>query len=186
MPSTTTITKGLAIIHKNQNWLVTEAQFVNPGKGAAFTRCKLKNLKTDQTVEHTFRSGEAVEVIDTKRLKCQFLYKDGSGFHFMDSETYEQFTLQPDAIGDDEKYLLDGTDCYALYIESIPVSIQVPPKMTFTVKETTPGVKGDTATGGNKDAVLDTGLVVKVPLFIKEGEKIVVNTENGTYVSKAN
>lgn len=186
MPTTTNIIKGIAIIHKNQSWLVVEAQFVNPGKGSAFTRCKLKNLKTDQSIEHTFRSGEAVELVDTKRLKCQFLYKDGSGFHFMDNDTYEQFSLQAEAIGDNSNYLIDGTECYALYIDNKPVSIQVPPKMTFTVKETTPGVKGDTATGGNKDATLETGLVVKVPLFIKEDEQIIINTENGQYISKAN
>lgn len=186
MPTTTDIRKGIAIIHKDQSWLVADAQFVNPGKGTAFTRTKLKNLKSDQTVEHTFRSGEAVELIDAKRLKCQFLYKDGNGFHFMDNESYEQFTLQPEAIGDNDKYLLDGIDCYALNIDGVPVSIQVPAKMVFEVKETTPGVKGDTATGGNKDATLETGLVLKVPLFIKEGEKIIVNTENGEYVSKSN
>ena len=135
MPTTTSITKGLAIIHKNQNWLVVEAQFVNPGKGAAFTRCKLKNLNTGQTVEHTFRSGEAVELIEAKNLKCQFLYKDGSGYHFMDNDTYEQFTLQEDAVGDGTKYLIDGTECYALHIDGTPVSIQVPAKMTFEINK---------------------------------------------------
>lgn len=185
MATTTSIVKGIAIDFKHSTWLVAEAQFVNPGKGAAFTRTKLKNLKTDQVIEHTFRSGEAVETVDVMRNKCQFLYKDGSGYHFMDNESYEQFTLNEGIIGDDKKYLVDGTECYALVLDGTPVSIQVPPKMDFTVIETTPGVKGDTATGGSKDAKIETGAVIKVPLFIKEGEKIKVNTEDGTYVSKA-
>lgn len=185
MATTTNITKGLAIKYKDQNWLVAEAQFVNPGKGAAFTRAKLRNLKTDQVVENTFRSGEAVEIIDVVRTKCQFLYKDGDDYHFMDNESYEQFTLDAATIGDAIKYLLDGTECYAMYIEGKPVSIQIPAKMAFKIIQTTPGVKGDTATGGSKEATIESGAVIKVPLFIKEGEKIIVNTEEHTYVSKA-
>ena len=184
MATTTSITKGLAIEYKDQPWLVVEAQFVNPGKGAAFTRTKIKNLKTEQVIEITFRSGEAVEVIDVSRQKCQFLYADGTDYHFMNNENYEQFFLTEAAIDDAKKYLIDGTEVYALQLVGTPISIQVPPKMTFTVTQTTPGVKGDTATGGSKEATIETGTVVKVPLFIKEGEKIVVNTEDGSYVSK--
>ncbi len=186
MPSTTNITQGLAINFKDQAWLVASAQFVNPGKGSAFTRCKLKNLKTGQVVEHTFKSSESVEVTDTVRSKCQYLYSDGNEYHFMNNENYEQFSLSKEEVGENSaKYLLDGTDCYALYIEGKPVSIQIPQKMEFTIIETTPGVKGDTATGGSKEATIDTGAIVKVPLFIKEGEKIIVNTESDEYVSKA-
>lgn len=184
MATTTTIYKGLVILYKHNPWLVAEAQFVNPGKGAAFTRTKLKNLKTDQVIEITFRSGEAVETLETLRKKCQYLYNDGSNYHFMDNESYEQFDFDKAVIGNAKNYLIDGTECYALYIEGKPVSIQIPPKMTFTVMQTTPGVKGDTATGGSKEATIETGAVIKVPLFIKEGEKIIVNTEESTYVSK--
>lgn len=185
MPTTTDIKKGLAIDWKHGHWLITDAQFVNPGKGSAFTRCKLRNLKTDQVVENTFRSGEAVEVVDTVRSKCQYLYNDGSDYHFMNNESYEQFSLDSALIGDDSKFLLDNTEVYILFIDGIPVSIQLPAKMEFTVVSTPPGVKGDTATGGSKEATIDTGAVIKVPLFIKEGEKIIVNTEDGSYVSKA-
>lgn len=184
MPSTTNITKGLTISWKHGNWLIIEAQFVNPGKGAAFTRCKLRNIKTDQVVENTFRSGEAVETVETQRKKCQYLYNDGTEYHFMDNETYEQFSLPEKTIGNDKDYLLEDTECYALYIEGTPVSVQLPPKMTFTVVSAPPGVKGDTATGGSKEVEIDTGAKVKVPLFISEGEKIIVNTEDGSYVSK--
>ncbi len=185
MPSTTDIKKGLVIDFKHGAWLITVAQFVNPGKGAAFTRAKLRNLKSGQVIENTFRSGEAVETLDVVNKRCQYLYSDGNDYFFMDNDSYEQFSLDLETIGDDSKFLLDGTDCYAMYIEGKPVSIQLPPKMDFVVTETSPGVKGDTATGGSKDAVIETGAVIKVPLFIKEGEKIKVNTDDGSYVSKA-
>ncbi len=185
MASTTNIVKGLTLSWKHGNWLIVDAQFVNPGKGAAFTRCKLRNIKTDQVVENTFRSGEAVETVETQRKKCQYLYNDGSEYHFMDNDSYEQFSFPEATIGDAKRFLLEDTECYALYIEGTPVSIQLPPKMTFTVISAPPGVKGDTATGGSKDVEIDTGAKVKAPLFISEGEKIIVNTEDGSYVSKA-
>lgn len=185
MPTTTSITHGLTIKFKGQNWTIINTQFVNPGKGAAFTRAKMRNLKTGQVIENTFKSGEAVEMIETARKKAQYLYNDASGYHFMDNDTYEQFTLPQDAIGDNKKFMLDGIECYMLYIDNNPINIQLPPKMDFKVIETTPGVKGDTATGGSKDCTIETGAVIKVPLFIKEGEKICVNTELGQYVGKA-
>lgn len=185
MTMTTSISKGLAIRFKDQPWLITKTDFVSPGKGTAFTRTKLKNLKTDQVIEVTFKSGESIEEIETIRKRCQYLYNDGSNFHFMDNESYEQFSLSKETIGDAYKFLLDGTECYALHIEGTPVSIQLPPKMDFKVISTTPGVKGDTATGGAKECTIETGATIRVPLFIKEGEIIKVNTEDSTYVSKA-
>ncbi len=186
MASTTDIKQGMVILFKNNPWLITTAQFVNPGKGGAFTRAKLRNLKSGQVVENTFRSGEAVEVIDMQKPRCQYLYKDGDGYNFMNNETYEQFSLDAEAIGDAAKYMLDDMECYAMYLDGIPVSIQIPPKMDLLVTDTTPGVKGDTATGGSKEATLETGTVIKVPLFIEIGDKVKVNTEDGGYVSKAN
>lgn len=185
MATTTNIVKGLTINFKNNPWLIIDAQFVNPGKGSAFTRTKVRNIKTGQVIEHTFRSGEAVEVFETQRKTCQFLYKDNEGYHFMDDENYEQFTMEQSLIGDAERFLLEGTNCYALHIEGVPVNIQLPPKMDFTVISAPPGYKGDTATGGSKECTIETGAKIKVPLFIKEGEKIKVNTEDGTYVGKA-
>lgn len=184
MVTTQNIVKGLALSHKGQAWIVISTQFVNPGKGAAFTRAKMRNLKTAQVLEVTFKSGESVEVVDTIRKKCQFLYRDGNEFHFMDNETYDQFVIQKEGIGDNIKFLIDGTDVHVLFIEGNPISIQLPPKMDFKVVKTTPGVKGDTATGGNKDAEIETGAIIKVPLFIKEGETIKINTETGDYISK--
>lgn len=185
MSTTTSIVKNLAISWKHGNWLIIDAQFVNPGKGAAFTRAKLRNLQTGQVVENTFRSGEAVETIEVVRQKCQYLYNDGANYYFMDNENFEQFSLETAAMGDSPRFLIDDTECYVMYIDGTPISIQLPPKMAFTVISTPPGVKGDTATGGSKEATIDTGTVIKVPLFIKEGEKIMVNTDDGSYVSKA-
>lgn len=185
MPTTTNIVQGLAIEFKGNPWLILTAQFVNPGKGAAFTRSKLRNLKTGQVIENTFRSGEAVELIDMARTKCQFLYSEGTAYHFMDNESYEQFSLEEEVIADAKQYLLDGTECYAMYLDGVPVSIQIPQKMEFKVIEAPPGLKGDTATGGSKEVKIETGAMIKVPLFIKEGDKIKVNTDNGEYVSKA-
>ncbi|MBD3360633.1 elongation factor P, partial [Candidatus Peregrinibacteria bacterium] len=153
--------------------------------GSAFTRTKLKNLKTDQVIENTFKSGEAVELADIIRKKCQYLYNDGNEYYFMDNVNYEQFSLNKEAIGEAAKFLLEGTECYALHIDGKPVSIQLPPKMDFKVVSTTPGVKGDTATGGSKECTIETGATIKVPLFIKEDDIIKINTEDGTYVSKA-
>ncbi len=185
MPGTTNIVHGIAIEFKNQPWLITETQFVNPGKGAAFTRAKLKNLKTGQVIENTFKSGESVELIDMSKNKCQFLYKDGDLWNFMDNTTYEQFSLETSAIGEVSKYLLEGTECYAMYLDGVPVNIQIPQKMDFKVVEAPPGLKGDTATGGTKEVVIETGAKVKVPLFIKEGDVIKVNTDTNEYFSKA-
>ena len=176
---------GTAMHFKNGSWVVVSAQFVNPGKGGAFSRVKLKNLETNQVIENTFKSTENIEEIDVERKKAQFLYNTGTEFFFMDNDSYEQFSLEKIAIGEGDKYLLDGTQCYVLYIEGKPVSVQLPAKMDFKVIEAPPGVKGDTATGGSKEVVIETGTRIKVPLFIKEGEKICVNTEDGTYVSKA-
>lgn len=184
MSSTTDLKQGLTILFKGNPWLIAVAQFVNPGKGSAFTRAKLRQLKTGQVVEHTFKSGEAVELVDVLRTKCQYLYNDGEMYNFMDNESYEQFALDKEAIGDAAKYLIENTECYAMYIDGNPVSIQIPAKMTFKVISAPPGYKGDTATGGSKDVTIETGAVVKVPLFIEEGDLIMVNTSEGNYVSK--
>lgn len=185
MASTTDIVQGLAILHNGKPWLITTAQFVNPGKGSAFTRAKLKQLKTNQVVEHTFRSGEAVELIDVARTKCQYVYNDGENYNFMDNTSYEQFSLDKETIGDAAKYLIENTEVYAMYIEGTPVSVQLPPKMNFKVISAPPNYKGDTASGGGKDVTLETGMVIKAPLFIKEGETITVNTTDGSYAGKA-
>jgi len=186
MPTTTDIKKGIAIVHKGQTWVVTQAQFVSPGKGAAFTRVKLKNLQGGGNAEVTYKSGESVETAEVQYKKCQYMYGDSENFNFMDSENFEQFSLDSESMGDSGQLLKDGIECYAMYIEGVPVSIQLPPKMDFLVTSAEPGVKGDSATGAAKDCVIETGLKVKVPLFVNEGDIIKINTEDFSYVSKAN
>ena len=186
MTSTQDIKQGIAINFKNGAWLVSEAQFVNPGKGAAFTRAKLRNLRSGQVIEITFKSGETVELVDVVRNKCQYLYTDGTDYNFMDNVTYEQFSLDKKTLGDAVKYLIDDTECYAMYLDGTPISIQLPPKMDFKVISSPPGTKGDTATGGAKDVIIETGATVRAPLFIDEGDIIKINTDDGSYVSKAN
>ncbi|MFA6917395.1 MAG: elongation factor P [Candidatus Gracilibacteria bacterium] len=186
MGTTTEIRKGIAVVFKGQTWLVTQAQFVSPGKGSAFTRVKLKNLTSGTNAEVTYKSGEAVETADVQHKKCQFMYTDGTSYNFMDNDSFEQFSLDAEAIGDAVKLLKDGIECYAMYIDNVPVSIQLPPKMDFLVTFAEPGVKGDTATGASKDCTIETGLTIKVPLFVNEGDIIKINTEDFSYVSKAN
>lgn len=185
MPSTTSIKKGIAINFKGQSWLIIDDTHVHPSRGSAFTRARLRNLKTGQILEETFRSGEAVELADTSRRKCQYLYKDGSTYHFMDNENYEEFYLEEEALVDAKNFLLEGTQCYALHIDNNPVSIQLPPKMEFKITEAPPGLKGDTAQGGSKECTIETGTKIKTPLFINEGDIVLVNTETSEYAGKA-
>jgi elongation factor P len=186
MATTTDIRKGIAVIHKGQTWVVVQAQFVSPGKGSAFTRVKLKCLTGGQNAEVTYKSGEAVETADVQYRKCQYLYNDGTNYNFMDNDSFEQFTLTKEDIGDAVQLLKDGTECHAMHIEGQARSIQLPPKMDFKVTFAEPGVKGDSATGALKDCTIETGLTLKVPLFVNEDDIIKINTEDFSYVSKAN
>lgn len=185
MAVTTTLRTGMSIMYKDQAWLIAGAQFVSPGKGSAFTKTKLKNLKTGQTVEITFKSTEALELVDVQHLKCQYLYNDGESYHFMNNDTYDQFSLDKSIVGDAAKFLMDGAECYAMYVDNNPVSIQLQPKMAFKVISAPPRSRGDTATTETKECTIETGATVRVPGFISEGDVIRVNTEDGSYVGKA-
>lgn len=146
---------------------------------------KLKNLLTGANIEKTFTSGENVKEADVEYRKAEFLYSGGDSYSFMDNESYEQFDFGEDILGQKTKYLLEGMEISIAYWEGTPLSIQLPVTVEMTVEQTEPGVKGDTVSGGTKPATTETGLVVKVPLFISEGEKIVVNTETGEYKERA-
>lgn len=148
-------------------------------------RSKLKNVKTGATLDKTFLAGESFELVQVARQKVQYLYKDDSAAFFMDESTYEQFEVPLDIIEGSVDYLLDGATVDGVFFEGSMISIELPPKMVFEVKETSPGVKGDTVSGGKKPATLETGLVVQVPLFINEGDKVRVNTDTGEYVERA-
>lgn len=182
MGDTTDIRKGAVIRHNNDLFVVSGAQFVNPGKGSAFTKTKMKSISSGKSIEITYKSGESVDTVQVEYTNMQYLYNNGNFYSFMNKDTYETVDVDVTTLGDDAKYLKEGLDVVAVMFEGRVVAIELPKKVTYTVVEAPPAVRGDSA-GGNvtKETVLDNGLKVQVPIFIKEGEEIVVNTETGDY-----
>ena len=165
-------------------YYIVEFQHVKPGKGGAFVRTKLKNLKTGQVLEKTFRSGEKFDEPDLEECEMQFLYSTGESYTFMDTSSYEQFTYQKDQLGDDTDLLKENTTVEILLYESSPISMLLPMFMELKVVETDPGVRGDTASGGTKPAMVETGATIKVPLYLENGEVIKVDTRTRDYVER--
>jgi len=185
MGDTTDIKKGAVIRHNGQLFVVTSFQFVNPGKGQAFFKCKLKAINGDKGMEITYKSGETVDAVQVQHTDLQYLYNSGGMYSFMNQETYETIDVSADMLGDDSKFLKDGLDVVGSMNEGVVVAIQLPKKVTYKVASAPPAVKGDTASGNvTKEVELDNGLKVHVPIFIKEGEEIMVNTETGEYAGR--
>ncbi len=182
MATTADFRNGLCIEYNNNLYTIVEFQHVKPGKGAAFVRTKLKNLKSGKVVENTFNSGVKVTTARVERRAHQFLYKDDMGYHFMDSNSFEQVSLQEDFI-ENADLLKDGQEVEILYHAETetPLSCDMPPFVELTITYTEPGVKGDTATNATKPATMETGAIIQVPLFINENEKIKVDTRTRTY-----
>ncbi len=176
---------GITIKLDNDIYQVMEFQHVKPGKGAAFVRTTLKNLRTGSTIEKTFNSGIKVETARIERRDMQFLYEMGNTYYFMNMETYDQIELDRSSLGDDAKYLKENLVVSITSYEGEIIGISLPDKIEYTVAHSEPAVKGNTSTGAMKDATLENGLVIKVPLFIGEGEKILVTTKDGKYSSRA-
>ena len=172
------------LLWNKEPWLVVEFQHVKPGKGGAFVRTKMKNLITGRLLEETFRSGEKFEDPDLETKSMQYLYADDL-YHFMDQENFEQFDFNKDQIKSVKKYLKEGELYSVLFFKGSPISVEPPMFMVLEVKETIPGVKGDTAQGGNKPATLETGIVVAVPLFINEGDRLKIDTRQNKYIERA-
>ena len=164
---------------------VIEFQHVKPGKGAAFVRSKLRNLRNGNIQEKTFRGGEKVEKARIENKKMQYLYADGDNHVFMDNQTYEQVELEAAQIDRELKFLQENMDVSIMMYGSEILGIELPTTVVLEVVQTDPGIKGDTAQGGSKPATMSTGLVLQVPLFINEGEKLIINTAEGTYSSRA-
>ncbi|MBD3231325.1 elongation factor P [Candidatus Dependentiae bacterium] len=184
MISTSDFKRGATkILWNNEPWVVVEFQHVKPGKGGAFVRTKLKNLITNRILEETFRSGEKFPEPDLERKKMQYLYADDL-YHFMDQDSYEQIEFDPKYIENIKKYLKEAEIYDVLFFKDKPITVEPPLFMELSVANTVPGVKGDTAQGGNKPAILETGLVVSVPLFINEGDKIKVDTRDDKYIER--
>lgn len=186
MASLTDIKTGKVVKVQGNPYLVVWSQFNRKQARKPVMRTKLKNLINGSVLEKTFLAGESFEFADVENRRCQYLYKDVSEAVFMDNETFDQFHLPLDQIETVLTYLKDDTEVHVNFFESKPISVQPPIKVELKVIQTPPGVKGDTATGGSKPATLETGVTVTVPLFINEDEMIIVNTETGEYVSRAN
>lgn len=182
--STNEFKSGLKIMLDGDPYTIVENEFVKPGKGQAFNRVRVRNLKTGRTVEKTFKSGESVEAADVMDTDLQYLYNDGEFWHFMDETTFEQIAADKAAVGDQAVWLKEQDKCVVTLWNGVPLSVTPPNFVELTITETDPGVRGDTATGGTKPAYMETGAVVKVPLFIEQGEVIKCDTRSGEYVSR--
>jgi elongation factor P len=182
--STNEFRGGLKIILDGEPFTIVENEFVKPGKGQAFNRVRVRNLKTGRVIERTFKSGDSVEAADIFEMDVQYLYSDGDFWHFMHPESYEQYAVDKDAMGDNIKWLKDGDVCQVMLYNGEPLSITPPNFTELKIVDTDPGLRGDTSGGGGKPATLETGAVVRVPLFVDNGEVIRVDTRSGEYVSR--
>jgi elongation factor P len=181
----TEIKVGKNILWEGAPYVVLNAEHSKTGRAGAVLRTKLKNLLNGSVLEKTFNGSDKVDEADMSKSKAQYLYPEHDGFVFMDTLTYDQFTLSKDVLGDANLYLLEGTEITILNFNDTPVNIELPIKVTLTVVEAPPGIKGDTAGTGGKVVKLETGLKVSAPLFVNEGDKLIINTSKGEYVSRA-
>ncbi|MFZ5433956.1 MAG: elongation factor P [Calditrichota bacterium] len=184
MATTADIKKGLTINMEGQTFVITDFQHVKPGKGGAFVRITLKNVKSGRVIERTLNSGASIEIVRIDTRDMQFLYKDGDSYHFMDQESFDQVFYGDDVIGDNAKWMKEGIVCKISYLDSQPLSMEVPNFLELEVTETAPGVKGDTVSGSGKPATLETGAVVQVPFFVDQGEVIRVDTRTSAYLDR--
>ena len=185
MYTITDLKPGRAITIDGQPYLVISSQFGRKSQSKANMQCKLKNLKTGAILAKNFQGSEKIEQADVGYRKVQYLFRDQDSYTFMDLQSYDQFPLSNEVVASVADYLTDGLEVDALMFEENPIGIQLPSTVVLKVVETIPGVKGDTATGGSKPAKLESGLTINVPLFVNEGDKVKVNTETGSYMSRA-
>ncbi|HYA37260.1 MAG TPA: elongation factor P [Candidatus Methylomirabilis sp.] len=183
--STNEFKAGLKVMLDGDPASIVENEFVKPGKGQAFNRVRIRNLKTGRTIERTFKSGETIEAADVVDMEMQYLYNDGQFWHFMNPESYEQLAADKNAVGDNAKWMKEQDVCIITLWNGVPLVVEPPNTVTLKIVETDPGLRGDTSGGGGKPATLETGAVVRVPLFIQNGETIKVNTRTGEYISRA-
>lgn len=183
--TTNEIRNGMKIMLDNDPCVVLENEFVKPGKGQAFNRIKIRNLKNGRVIERTFKSGDSIPGADVVEVEAQYLYNDGQHWHFMVQETFEQFAMNDNEVADAKQWLKEQSDCMLTLWNGTPLAVSVPMFVNLKIVETDPGVRGDTSGGGGKPAKLETGAVVRVPLFVQQGEVIKVDTRTAAYVSRA-
>lgn len=183
--STAEFRNGAKLELDGEPYTIVDFQHVKPGKGGAFVRTRLKSLKGGKVIDRTFRSGEKVEVPDLTHTVMQYLYNQGDDYVFMDTTTFDQVTLTQDQLGEARDFMLENIEVKVLFHRGEPIDVEIPNFLDLTIVETDPGVRGDTATGGAKPATLETGAVVKVPLYLEVGERIRVDTRTRTYIERA-
>ncbi len=184
MPDTSDFHNGMKLEIDGDPWVMTYFQHVKPGKGGAFVRTKIKNLRTGKSVDRTYRAGERVIEADIEDRTMTYLYLEADGLVFMDTSNYEQFTIPLKQVGEAKDYLQENAEVSVILYNGSPINIEIPSFVVAKVVRTDPGIKGDTASGSTKPATIETGATVLVPLFIKEGEKIRVDTRTGEYVER--
>ena len=182
--TTSEIRSGMKVLLDGDPYAIVDNEFVKPGKGQAFNRIKVRNLKNGRTIERTFRSGESLEAADVLDVDMQYLYSDGEFFHFMVPDNFEQYVASKESLGDNAQWLKDGMSCIVTLWNNVPLQVTPPAHVELKIVETDPGLRGDTATGGQKPAKLETGATVRVPLFLNEGDVIRVDTRTGEYLSR--
>ncbi len=184
MYSTNEFRKGLRIEHQGKPYVIVESQFVSPGKGAAFTRTKLKNIETGQVVEITYKSGEKVPPADVEDKEMQYLYNDGKSYTFMDNATYDQVTLTIEELGDSKYFIIENSMVNVTFFKGRAIGVDIDNFVELEVAETQPNIKGDTSSGGGKPATMATGLTITVPFHINVGDVLKVDTRTSEYVEK--
>ena len=186
MASTNDLKNGLVLNLEGQLWSVVEFQHVKPGKGPAFVRTKLKNVLSGKVVDKTFNAGVKVETANVDKRTMQYLYNDGTDYVFMDGDTYDQISVSPETVGDAAKFMLENQDAIVARHDGNVLFIELPPSVVLEIQYTEPGLQGDRSTGGTKPATLETGAEIAVPLFLNTGDKVKVDTRDGSYLSRVN
>lgn len=184
MITTNQLRNGMTIEYEGVLYTVLEFQHVKPGKGQAFVRTRLRNVKTGAVTDKTFRAGEKIEQARVERREMQYLYKDGKEYYFMDNENFEQLSLTEDFVDDASQFLVENMNAYIDMYEGKPLGVEAPTFVELEVTHTEPGLKGDTATTGTKPAAVETGFTLQVPLFIEIGDKIKIDTRTGEYITR--
>jgi elongation factor P len=184
--STNDLKNGLVLNLDGQLWSVVEFQHVKPGKGGAFVRSKLKNVLSGKVVDRTFNAGTKVDTATVDKRDMQYLYRDGTDFVFMDSDTYDQITVAEETVGDAANFLLESAEVIVAVHEGTPLYVELPTSVVLEVTYTEPGLQGDRSTGGTKPATVETGYQIQVPLFLETGTKVKVDTRTGDYLGRVN
>ena len=186
MATTNDLKNGMTLNLDGQLWNVIEFQHVKPGKGGAFVRTKMRSVMSGKVVEKTFNAGIKVEVASVEKRDMQYLYRDGEDFMFMDSTNYDQIRISKQTVGEAVDYLLENADAIVAMHEGNPLFLELPASVELTITYTEPGLQGDRSSGGTKPATAETGITIQVPLFIKQDEKVLVDTRTGAYLGRAN